>query len=565
VPRRAAVRAWFAFAALTLALAGGCSLLVNRADSQCATQADCDAKFPGKGTVCDQGGCVTKSGVPPTPDANVPDTRPPPPATSCTTTQECLPDHQGINWMCRKSDNTCVSIVSQDCEPPVGPYTRDDVILIGALLPLSEPHSSIGQSLKDALRLAVNDFAGGLSPSTDAGSRRPLAIVWCDETNNIDRAAKHLRDDLKVPVIIGTAFSQTTLNVANDVTLDAGLLLFSGAAGSDLSSINDSGLVWRTMPSDKLQATAMVKTLQNVLEPKVRGLNGGQNIRVAIVHRADVYGNELEQELKSKLVINGLPATDPGNAGLFIDTDYSTPDAPGSHSTDEAIAAVTRQSSLPDVIILAGYTEAVALVGDIEGIWPGPRRPLYLLSNGMVARELLTTLTQNDDLRKRTIGTAPGTDQNVNQNMQSFVIHFRQTFKDAGSFPEAYAAANAYDALYVVAYGLSATRNSDLVGKDITAGLARILAPSPEAGAVDIGPSGIKGAFTLLESGNPITFRGVSGPLAFDLKKGDVTSDVQVWCAVHRQGTTELIFEASGLSYGPAGTASGAVDVNCSQ
>ena len=53
-----------------LALAGGCSLLVNHAESQCSTQADCDTKFPGRGTVCDQGGCVAKL-VTPVPDGAV--------------------------------------------------------------------------------------------------------------------------------------------------------------------------------------------------------------------------------------------------------------------------------------------------------------------------------------------------------------------------------------------------------------------------------------------------------------------------------------------------------------
>jgi branched-chain amino acid transport system substrate-binding protein len=416
--------------------------------------------------------------------------------------------------------------------------------------------------------LAVNDFGGGLSAATDGGARRPLAIVWCNETDNVNRAAKHLRDDLRVPVIIGTALSATTISVANDVTLDGGQLLFSPSAGSDLSSVNDGGLVWRTVASDKYQAAAMTQTVQALLEPRVRGQNGGKPIRVAIVYRADVYGHGLEATLKSTLTFNGMPATGQTDSTLFIETDYSPPDALGGATPDEAINAVTRSAALPDVIILVGYTEAVALLDSIESNWPptATRRPQYLLSNGMEVRELLATVTGRDALRKRIIGAAPGTDPNANPNMQSFVIHFRQTFRDGGTFPEAYAAANAYDALYVVAYGLSLTRNSDVDGRDVSAALRRLLAPSPEAGTVDIGPPGIKSAFGAIESGRSINFRGVSGPLAFDLKTGDVVSDIQIWCLVHKQGTSDLVFEASGLSYDSnLAQLKGAVDLNCTQ
>src|SRR5262245_43110009 len=103
VPRRAALRALCALAGTAFTLfmaAGGCSLIVNRAESQCSADGDC-AKFPG--TMCIEGGCVAK-GAPPIDAAPEVDVSRPPPITSCTTTQDCLPEHQGINWVCRKTD-----------------------------------------------------------------------------------------------------------------------------------------------------------------------------------------------------------------------------------------------------------------------------------------------------------------------------------------------------------------------------------------------------------------------------------------------------------------------------
>src|SRR3954464_4442123 len=104
VPRRAALRAVLALAAVTLALEGGCSLIVNRADTQCTVDGDC-AKFAG--TACVQGGCVPQAVVPVDAGRDVDTTDHAIPITPCSTTQECLPEHQGIHWICRHQDGQC--------------------------------------------------------------------------------------------------------------------------------------------------------------------------------------------------------------------------------------------------------------------------------------------------------------------------------------------------------------------------------------------------------------------------------------------------------------------------
>src|SRR5258706_14764802 len=159
VPRRAALRAVLALAAVTLALGVGCSLIVNRADAQCSLDGDC-AKFAN--TICVQGGCVSKPPPPIDAGAEIDTADPALPFPPCSTTQECLPEHQGINWICRRQDGQCVEVISPDCATIVGSYLRDDVVLVGALLPLIGPHASTGQALQDAIRLAVGDFADGL-------------------------------------------------------------------------------------------------------------------------------------------------------------------------------------------------------------------------------------------------------------------------------------------------------------------------------------------------------------------------------------------------------------------
>jgi hypothetical protein len=131
--------------------------------------------------------------------------------------------------------------------------------------------------------------------------------------------------------------------------------------------------------------------------------------------------------------------------------------------------------------------------------------------------------------------------------LSKFLVRYRQTIKD-GTVPETFGTSQAFDATYVAAFGLAATRNADLVGSDVTAGLKRLLAGATSV-PIDISTDGVTAGLDAIAKANVIAFRGTSGSLAFDTKKGDVISDVQVWCVLRNPSTKELVFQASGLSY----------------
>lgn len=183
--------AWRALVALVAGavVAAGCSLIVDQAASQCVTDGDC-ARFAG--TACQQGACVAREAGPGDDGAAPADVVIEiPPVTACTSTQDCLPDHQGANWICRKSDATCVRVTSQDCPGPIaGDYKSDDVVLVGALMPLAGPYASIGSALDDTLRLAANDFSMGLPPPTRAATRvrSPSSCATSPTTSRAPRA-----------------------------------------------------------------------------------------------------------------------------------------------------------------------------------------------------------------------------------------------------------------------------------------------------------------------------------------------------------------------------------------
>jgi ABC-type branched-subunit amino acid transport system substrate-binding protein len=531
--------------------AAACSALIDRADSQCENDGDC-AKFGA--TVCVSGGCVP--GTPP-PEAGLLDLAVSPVSSdTCTSTQDCLAEHGGVNYVCRR-DSTCQSLVTPDCPTVVGSYAGDDTVLIGAILPLAGAHASTGAALRDAITLGVADFGGGLPPLRDGGLRRQVAVVFCDDEKSVaDRAAMHLLEDLDIGIFIGTGDSASTLDVVQHQISPKGGLLMSPRATADLSAYMGNGLLWRTAPSYALEADAIVALLQGTVAPALAatvdgGLDGG-GPSVAIVHATDVESTELDARISFDLP-----------DGAFLDVNYGDPDD-GTPDYSDAITAVGAAS--PDVIILLGSTQAVAKVlGGIETNWSPTlmRRPQYILSSGLQVPELLTYVAgaaaTYPTLPSRILGTAPGAGPTYT-NLATFLVNYKDTFHD-GTVPEIFGVAQAYDALYALTYAASVTRNSDLVGTDVRNALRLVLTPPGDGGpaptTVAVDPNAIPSTLVALARGGVLALYGASGPLAFDTVTGDVVGDIQVWCVLPSSapGATSYVFQSSGQSYSASAAA----------
>jgi ABC-type branched-subunit amino acid transport system substrate-binding protein len=551
-----------ATAASFFALAA-CSVLIDHTDSQCANDDDC-AKFGA--TVCVNGGCI--AGTPP-PEAGLLDLVAPPVSSStCTTTQDCLSEHNGVNYICRR-DNTCQSLVTEDCPAVFGSYAGDDTVLIGAILPLAGPHASTGAALRDAITLGVSDFGVGLTPLSDGGLRRQVAVVFCDEFSNADRAAMHLLDDLDIAIFIGTSDTASTLDVVGHQIAPKGGLLMSPRATADLSAFMGTGLLWRTAPSYVTEADAIVALLERTVAPAlaVSG-DGGSDAgapRVAIVHATDVTSTDLDGRISFDLP--------PG--GAVLDVAYGNPDDLDAAAPDYASAITAVVGASPDVIILLGSTQAVTnVLGGLETNWPLSklvRRPQYILSSGLQVPELLTYVAgaaaMYPTLPARILGTAPGAAP-TDSNRATFLVNYKDTFHD-GTDPEIFGVAQAYDALYTLAYAASATRNSDLVGTDVRNALRVVLTP-PDGGPAPISapvdPTAISTTLAAIARGSTLSLGGASGPLAFETTTGDITGDIQVWCVLPSSapGAASYVFQSSGESYSASAAAiKGAVGRGC--
>jgi branched-chain amino acid transport system substrate-binding protein len=495
--------------ALAIASVGGCSLLVNADGTQCQSSDECAARGSAfANTTCDAARRVCV------------------PRARCETNQECIAEAGGEMAICRKRDHQCVVVRSEDCPAVIGPVESDDVILIGSIAPLSGMLAEVGVPVQQSLELAfkeINAVGAGI-PLAGTDVRRPLALVTCDEAKDGARAAAHLAKDLEAVAILGPLNSGVALRVGPQVTVPAGALMFSpGATAPSLSRVSGGKLVWRTAASDTHQARALTELIP-IVEAEHRQAweipDAPEDfVRVAMVVRGDSYGIELAQAtIESGLQFNGLGLT--ANGPYFARVDYDDPATQADVDYARVVSFLTEFR--PNIVILlSGPEGASQVIVPLEEQWPaGVAKPWYVLSHGARTPSLLGVATIDDDLRRRMRGTMAGRD---NPQLESFALAYRGAHQ--GSV-DVYGMAQAYDAAYLLAYGIAAG-GAPVTGASIGEGLKK----TSHGTEVSVGPGvRVSDTFDLLASGKTISFKGASGPYRFDPETGDSPFDVDVWC-----------------------------------
>jgi len=509
--RQTALRSLYQFVPFIALLglgAGACSVLVDSNATQCETNADC-SEFVG--AVCSKEK-VCISGL----------------EAACTTNQECVA-RAGKDYVCAPAVGACRSLRSPECHTIVGTPAPDDALIIGAIGPTAGIDEAIGVPIENAIRVAINDFQETSAQLED--KPRPLVLVGCNDDSSLDTglaAAKHLMD-VGAPAVIGAAFSTITLGVA-DVTIKAESLLISPSATAvGIGSLVDHSLVWRTAPSDTYQAHAIALYVDQHLKPQI----GASTLKVAVLHRGDPYGAELSKAFEDELILNGNRPTDPSNTANYLRFDYGAPDDPVAHPPRLAEAVSAAIALEPHIIVLAGYSEAVTdIFVQIEKGWPvdpanpaAHPRPHYVMTHAMVGASLWGNIGNKNDLRVRVTGTMPGRAR-TNPLFQAFSADYKKRFSDeAGA--EVFGASEAYDATYLIAYAAATLGDGPVTGQKLAQGLGKLV---PAGTAINAGIDGIPEALELLRAGKTIDFTGASGPLDFDLGKGEAAADIQIWC-----------------------------------
>ena len=522
---------------VALVLAGGvliaaCNALVDTSADQCETDSDCQ-KLGGAlaNSVCTPDKVCSHGG-------------------DCTTNQQCLDRFGGNPAICRQPDGTCVKLLTDDCQEvyPTDVLADDDTIVLGFMGPLKDEFASNGVPQWEGIQLAVNEFetfAKGL-PVAGSTERRHVAVLACHDIDNPIGVAEHLVNTVRVPAIFGPAFSGITLDVATQVTVPKGTLIMSSSATSPaITDLDDNGLVWRTCPSDALQAVPLnflVADEENTIRSDL-GLTSSDPIRLAMAVKGDAYGKGLADAVLANLKFNGKNAAANGND--FLRQDYPDPAEQPGYDFAPLVNEIVSQK--PHIVLPLGTTEAITkVIQGVEANWPTsnpvPPKPHYIVPDGGRLDELLAITGQgNDDLRSRVLGTIPG---RTTALFSSFKINFKAFHqnKDPGAYAD-----TAYDSFYLMSYAIVAQGGKNLSGAAMNEGLKKMVGGT----TITAGTNDINAAFKALSAG-PIDYEGVSGHLNFDVSTGEAPSDIDIWCIV-LDSKNQAVYTSSGQYYDSQG------------
>lgn len=168
---------------------------------------------------------------------------------------------------CSDDDTTTPAPTTTTPAPTTtSPRDGNGQLTIGVLLPTSGPGSQIGGPMINGVRTAVDriNAAGGVFDE-------PVRLVEVDEGSGVSSAMAGFEQLIggDVDAIVGPSSNLAALG-ALSVPVSAGVLTCSPTATSRaLDGFADSGLFFRTAPSDTLQAVAIAQVAEQTGAPAI--------------------------------------------------------------------------------------------------------------------------------------------------------------------------------------------------------------------------------------------------------------------------------------------------------
>jgi serine/threonine-protein kinase len=458
------------------------------------------------------------------------------PSPGCKTNAECARDSGGPA-ICRKDLGRCVPLESQDCKLHADPeaLASDDTIWIGELFPLTGAQSTLGHENDDAVDLARQDFEqASMALRADHGAR-PVALVSCDDAADAKRAATHLVEDVHVPAILGFRSGGELIELAGSLLGPRHVIALATMTQSPLVTqiprpAGEPPIVWRTTSSGSESALALAKLVATTIEPALRSA-GVRRTRVALVRTKSAGSLAIAERLFDTLRFNGTSALDNGSdyRDFAVDTDADA-------GTATAIANLAQFA--PHVVIRVGVDDFVStVIAPLEKAWPAREAvlPRYL-DIGSFSDDEIAFAGRDASRRRRFFGVVLPSTTQVNAR---FTMHYNGV--RGTNLSRTDVSNSEYDAFYVVAYAAFALAGAPPTGPNLASAIRRF---APSGARIEVGPSGIFQAFTLLSSGASINLIGAAGTLDFDLATGEREADLAVLC----------------MDVGPDGRASGGLE-----
>ncbi len=345
--------------------------------------------------------------------------------------------------------------------------------------PLESMTPAIHKSAKLALK-HVNDQGGVLDGQKII---MPNADTTCGDTAKAGAAAARLVNEEKVLALVGPLCSGATIAVAKQVAIPGGIPLVSPASTSPaITGLDDSDLVYRTVPSDLYQGSVMASLLLS---------KGIKNLAISYVDND--YGRGLAGALSKAYTAKGgkIAANQAHEEGK---ADYRT------HIRSLATSGV-------DTLVVLAYANGSGQTIIRQAVESGDFDQ-FVGGDGMVNDTLIGAI--GADKLRGMIATKPGVPDTTGARV------FKKLAWGDDLNPTATFAAQSYDAAFLLALAIEKNGSAEREG------LSKALRAVATAPGEVILPGQWQKAKALLKAGKEINYEGATGSLEFD-KAGDVS------------------------------------------
>ncbi|MBK7865132.1 MAG: ABC transporter substrate-binding protein [Archangiaceae bacterium] len=368
-------------------------------------------------------------------------------------------------------------------------------IPIGIILPSTGSSSATGTNQLQGATLAVEEInaAGGVLG-------KKLKILYRDDTSTASAAPALAVEliDAGVPAILGSGPSSITLAIA-PLTADAGVVQISGSSTSPAISLFPSGgYLFRTVPADSFQGT--------LLASRAYTTHGFRNVGVVYVNSA--YGTGLAANFKEAFTAAGGTI----NAGAYVQ--YTAGQREADYTTLLNGVFAASATKLDAILLVAtvgdGTSIFKAYVDNIQSTQPNT---FWLFTDSTSVADFVTGVGASAFTASNHEGTKPSSPNN--DDFSKFSAAYNTRFGSApGSF-----AANAYDAMYLIALGLE--KGKSATGSALKDGILGVTATGSAFSATQFSE-----AISAIKAGTTIDYRGASGACNFAPNATSGTNDL---------------------------------------
>lgn len=412
---------------------------------------------------------------------------------------------------------------------------EEDVIEIGLLVEFEDRADSEEDISKaNLIATEIND-AGGLNID---GKDYLIRFIAEDHKGSAEGgiAALEKLAEQGITAVVGPPWSSITMGDEPDgadgaalAARDLGIVLVSGSATSPaISGLDDDDYMWRTAPSDALQAVVAADYL---LEEKGVG-------RAGLLFRDEAWGRGLAEAFEEAFEAGGGEVV--GLASYDVTGEVIA--NLDSHGYDDELDAVFAEE--PDVVILINFDEVFQITNRIvQGGYLdayGDAPPLFFGADATFTDDLLGNSAP--DVLRNMEGAALAADMD-SPGYQTLISTLAAAgLTDADTFD-----APRYDAVFCLALAMQAAQSTR--GSEIRQYLRSVA--NADDGDVDIQVGQWEEAREALLAGEGINYEGASGPIEFDAS-GDPTAGAFVLWRVTEPSTGEFAFDTSNTVRFPA-------------